>query len=90
MHVVDVLGSAASDERIWEFARVGGFVIVSKDEDFQRFSVWRGWPPKVIWIQLGNCSTDEVVALLREAHPLIAEFVAHLDAGFLPLRARDA
>lgn len=65
-------------------------MIVTKDEDFQRFSVWRGFPPKVIWIQLSDCSTEEVARLLRDAQTLIAEFVAHPDAAFLPLRARDA
>lgn len=89
-HVRQALGPAASDEQIWEFARTDNLIIVSKDEDFQRFSVWRGFPPKVIWIQLGNCSTADVAALLRAAQPHILSFVAHPDAGFLPLGARDA
>lgn len=90
VHVREAIGAAATDERIWEYARAAALVIVSKDEDFQRFSVWRGFPPKVIWIQLGNGSTDEVAQLLRDSQMLIAEFAAHPDAGFLPLRARDA
>lgn len=90
LHVTDAIGRAATDEQIWEFARASGLVIVSKDEDFQRFSVWRGFPPKVIWIQLGNCSTEDVALLLRSAQPLIANFVVHPDAAFLPLGARDA
>jgi predicted nuclease of predicted toxin-antitoxin system len=90
IHVRDAIGRAATDEQIWEYARTSALVIVSKDEDFQRFSVWRGFPPKVIWIQLGNCSTDDVARLLRDAQTLIADFVAHPDAAFLPLRARDA
>jgi predicted nuclease of predicted toxin-antitoxin system len=62
-----VLGAGAcpSDEQIWEYARLQDLVIVTKDEDFQRFSVWRGFPPKVVWIQLGNCSTKQVADLLR-------------------------
>lgn len=89
VHVRDVIGPAATDEQIWEYARASEFVIVSKDEDFQRFSVWRGFPPKVIWIQLGNCSSDDVAMLLRNAQALIADFVAHPDAAFLPLGARS-
>ena len=38
---------------------------MTKDEDFHRLSVLHGPPPKVIWIRLGNCSTDEVIRLLR-------------------------
>ncbi|MCC6929468.1 MAG: hypothetical protein IT359_10800 [Gemmatimonadaceae bacterium] len=65
-------------------------MIVTKDDDLQRFSVWRGFPPKEIWTQLGNCSTEDVARLLRDSQTLIAEFVAHPAAAFLPLRARDA
>ena len=89
-HTLTVLGAAATDEQIWEYARAADMVIVTKDEDFQRFSVWRGFPPKVIWIQLGNCSTLQVALLLRATRERIAEFVAHPDAAFLPLRSPDA
>jgi len=41
----------------------------------------------VIWIQLGNCSTDDVARLLRDTLTLIADFVVHPDAACLPLRA---
>ncbi|MBK8247541.1 MAG: DUF5615 family PIN-like protein [Gemmatimonadetes bacterium] len=50
---------------MWTYAGAHGFVIITKDEDFQRFSVWRGFPPKVIWIRQGNASTGAVAALLR-------------------------
>jgi predicted nuclease of predicted toxin-antitoxin system len=89
-HVLAVLGACPSDEQIWEYARLQGLVIVTKDEDFQRFSVWRGFPPKVVWIQLGSCSTKQVADLLRASRAHIDEFVAHPDAAFLPLRGRDA
>ncbi|MEO6443731.1 MAG: DUF5615 family PIN-like protein [Gemmatimonadaceae bacterium] len=90
LHVRAALGPAATDDQIWEYARDAELVLVTKDEDFQRFSVWRGFPPKVVWIQIGNSSTDEVAALLRASQLLIAEFVGHPDAALLPLRARDA
>ena len=47
-HVAAVLGASARDEAVWEYARRQGLVIVTKDEDFQGLSVWRGAPPKVI------------------------------------------
>jgi predicted nuclease of predicted toxin-antitoxin system len=61
------------------------FVIVSKDENFHRLSVLHGPPPKVIWIRLGNCSTDEVIRLLRGRSQEIEAFVAHEEAAFLAL-----
>ncbi|MDP1860491.1 MAG: DUF5615 family PIN-like protein [Gemmatimonadaceae bacterium] len=85
LHVLECLGEHPTDEAIWEFARTHEFVIVTKDEDFQRFSVWRGFPPKVIWIRLGNCSTSQVETLLRSSEAQIEIFIAHPDAAFLPL-----
>ena len=60
-------------------------MIVSKDEDFHRFSVLQGPPPKVVWIRLGNCSTDDVAVLLRQRRGEIEAFLAHEDAAFLAL-----
>lgn len=83
--VVSALGLRPSDEAIWSYASAEGFVIVTKDEDLQRFSVWRGFPPKVIWIRLGNASTEGIAALLRNRAAQIESFVVHPDAAFLPL-----
>jgi len=54
-----------TDEAVWEQARTRGFVLVTKDEDFQRPSVLRGPPPKVIWLRRGNTATADVARLLR-------------------------
>lgn len=58
-------------------------MLISKDEDFQRLSILHGPPPKVIWLQLGNCSTEDIARLLRERHREIEGFVQDSDAGFL-------
>jgi predicted nuclease of predicted toxin-antitoxin system len=76
---------AAADLAIWQHARDNGFILVSKDEDFHRMSVLFGPPPKVIWVRLGNCSTDDVVRLLREHRDEIEAFLQHEEAGFLAL-----
>ncbi|MGH8622783.1 MAG: DUF5615 family PIN-like protein [Burkholderiales bacterium] len=55
----------ADDSRIWEYARNGGFTIVSKDADFPERSILFGSPPKVIWIRRGNCSTVDIVRMIR-------------------------
>ena len=56
----------ADDDVVWAYAIQQGFAIVSKDADFHQRSFVFGHPPKVIWIQRGNCSTEEIAALLRE------------------------
>jgi predicted nuclease of predicted toxin-antitoxin system len=57
----------ASDERIWQYARENGFVIVLKDSDFSERSSLRGSPPKVIWLRIGNCTTVRAEFVLRNA-----------------------
>ena len=74
-----------SDRIIWDHAKTEGFVLVTKDEDFQRMSVLLGAPPKVIWIRLGNCSPADVARLLRFRAAQIHAFVDHPDATFLAL-----
>ena len=68
-HVRDVGLAAAADDLVWRYAAEQGLTIVSKDADFHERSFLLGRPPKVIWIRRGNCSTDEVLSLLQEAHP---------------------
>ena len=75
----------APDAAVWAHAAAGGFVLVTKDEDFQRLSVVRGPPPKVVWVRLGNCATPDVARLLRLRREDVVRFVAHEDAAFLAL-----
>jgi predicted nuclease of predicted toxin-antitoxin system len=58
IHVRDAGLRHASDAEIWDYARMHGFAIVSKDTDFRERSFVEGVPPKVIWL-------DVVEALLR-------------------------
>jgi predicted nuclease of predicted toxin-antitoxin system len=85
VHVSDVGLLGASDLAIWEHARENGLVLVSKDEDFHRLSVLFGPPPKVIWIRLGNCTTEDIVRLLHQHRSEVDAFLKHQDAGFLAL-----
>jgi predicted nuclease of predicted toxin-antitoxin system len=39
----------------------------------------------VIWIALGNCTTDEVAALLERNVEVVAQFADHAEATFLVL-----
>ena len=39
--------------------------IVSKDSDFNARSSVFGAPPKVIWLALGNCSTNQIERRVR-------------------------
>jgi len=57
----------AADKEIWEYARNNDFVIVTKDSDFHEFSILYGPPPKVMWLKIGNSTTNAVAQRLRAA-----------------------
>ena len=75
--------SSADDLQVWEHAKKSGFVIVSKDSDFSQRSLFFGFPPKVIWLKLGNCSTRQVEEILKLHCAEIQEFAADLKSSFL-------
>ena len=75
----------ASDEQVWEFALTGNFIILSKDADFHQMSFLCGHPPKVVWISLGNCSTDELLNTIQTSAIPLALFNDDPDASFLRL-----
>jgi predicted nuclease of predicted toxin-antitoxin system len=65
-HVMEVGLDRSLDERVWNYARQHEYLIVTKDVDFSELSLIRGFPPKVIWIRRGNCSTHDIETILRE------------------------
>lgn len=86
IHVKDIGFSRADDGSIWDYARTNGFVIVSKDSDFHQLSFVKGAPPKVIWIQRGNCPTDHIANLLIENRVAIQSLIENEQNTFLALR----
>lgn len=84
-HVFGLGLGGMTDRAIWARAAADRFVLVTKDEDFQRLSVLLGPPPKVIWIRLGNCTTEDVARLLRFRAPELQAFADHEEAAFLEL-----
>jgi predicted nuclease of predicted toxin-antitoxin system len=41
----------ASDMALWQFAKNEGFVIVTRDADFQEIALVHGHPPSIIWLK---------------------------------------
>ena len=85
IHVRSVGLDCAGDDQIWEHARLNGFAIVSKDEDYNNLSVVRGCPPKVIWLQVGNCTTAQVEAVFRGRFTDIEAFEKDPSVGTIVL-----
>lgn len=83
---VRLLGMTTDDDDvIWEYARQHGFAIVSKDSDFYHRSMRFGHPPKVVWVRVGNCTTDRIAELLRTAHSELLTFDQDELAAFFAL-----
>lgn len=70
---------------MWRHAAAAGFAIVTKDDDFRQRGFVRGAPPKVIWVRLGNCTTDEVETILRARYADVLAFDTDPAAALLVL-----
>lgn len=64
-HIYTIGLEQVSDREVWDYAQHHGFTIVTKDSDYNELLTLRGFPPKVIWIRRGNCSTADIEAILR-------------------------
>jgi predicted nuclease of predicted toxin-antitoxin system len=74
IHVRDVGLRDADDREVWEYAKLHGFALVSKDSDFQARSLLYGSPPKFIWLRVGNCTVQSIEQMLRKHSASIHTF----------------
>ncbi len=84
-HVMQVGLDRSLDREVWDYAHQHDYIIVTRDVDFSEFSIVRGFPPKVIWIRRGNCSTQDVETILRENFDSIKAMNEDANTGILEL-----
>ena len=84
-HVQSLGLDRSPDTPLWNFARDNDFLIVTKDVDFSDRSAIAGYPPKIIWIRLGNSTTSEIESKIRTNHKHIETFNQNKDLGVLAL-----
>jgi predicted nuclease of predicted toxin-antitoxin system len=82
-HVFPLQMDRDDDRLIWDYAVQNDYVIVTRDSDYNDLSLVRGFPPKVIWIRRGNCSTKEIETILRSSTQAIHEFFQNPALGIL-------
>jgi predicted nuclease of predicted toxin-antitoxin system len=63
------------DSLLWNYAKENGFCIVTFDGDFYDLGLIKGSSPKVIWLRLGNTSTNNIETVLRRNYDLIKTFL---------------
>lgn len=84
-HVREIGLRGSDDQQIWFYAREQGSAIVSKDTDFRDRSFVEGFPPKVIWLDVGNAGTEAIAGLLRRERGRVDAFAKNEATSFLIL-----
>jgi predicted nuclease of predicted toxin-antitoxin system len=84
-HVSDTTLSDTDDLNIWRYAKINDFSIIKFDSDFIDISTIYGFPPKIIWLRMGNSTTVKVVQIIRNNQFLITEFLSNHENGCLEL-----
>ena len=82
-HVADLGWADADDRFIWKATSTQPTVIFTKDKDFGVLSATLGFPPKVVLLRVGNCSTAEMERTFVLRAGEIATFVADTAKGLL-------
>ena len=77
-HVLDIALSSSSDREIWEYARKGDRIVITKDEDFLYLANRSESEGRLIWVRLGNCRSS---VLLAEFGRLWPRIIAAFEAG---------
>lgn len=86
IHVRKVGLAKADDRVLWDYAKAHELTIATKDSDLHQLSFLYGHPPKVVWIQRGNCSTGEIETILRDHYKDVLAFEQDTESSFLALR----
>jgi predicted nuclease of predicted toxin-antitoxin system len=84
-HVVSIGLDRALDQQVWQYAKEHDYTLVSKDADFNHLVTLLGFPPKVVWLRIGNCTTAQAEQALRANAQTIRSFVENPAAGFLSI-----
>jgi predicted nuclease of predicted toxin-antitoxin system len=84
-HVKLVNLDRALDVLVREYAKENGYTLVTKDKDFIELTTYLGYPPKLVYINEGNCSVARIVEVLQSNYELITTFNADETRGVLIL-----
>jgi predicted nuclease of predicted toxin-antitoxin system len=72
-----------SDSSIWQYALKNNYVVLTFDEDFIEFQNLYGYPPKIIWLRMGNMNTQQIANRLIQLEATIIKFIYDSFSGVL-------
>ena len=75
----------ATDNSIWEFAKKNDYVIMSKDDDFEKTVLLRKAPPKLIFLKTYNLNTNKLAFLILDNSLKIRDFINSNDNDILEI-----
>lgn len=85
-HVSDLRLENSPDIDIWAYAKTESLCIITFDSDFIDISTLRGFPPKIIWLRIGNTSTNAIIERLISDSSLIKDFLGNNEIAFLEIK----
>ena len=74
-HVRNLLTAEIDDINIWNYARENDFHILTKDNDFEEWSLLKGCPPKIIHLICGNQTTLYILNVILRNKEVIRNFI---------------
>ena len=85
-HLSDLRLIQSTDFEVWDFAKKNRFSIVTFDSDFMDLALIKGFPPKIIWLKIGNTSTENLVTVLINNFIVINHFLKNDELSFLEIK----
>lgn len=70
-----------TDSAIWNFAKNNDYTVITFDEDFVELQNLLGYPPKIIWLRMGNVTTQQIASSLNKIKGEIFNFIQDQDSG---------
>lgn len=71
----------SEDGDLWHFVKMNHCTILTFDADFYDMSLINGHPPKIIWLRIGNVSTNELVEYLLKRQEVLLAFLSEKEFG---------
>ena len=72
-HVLRLGLDQSPDTEVREYAGKHGFTLLTKNTDLVDLCVFRGAPPKIVWLRVGNCGTEIIRDVLKRNESRILE-----------------
>ena len=85
VHIAAINLDKASDKDVWTYAKEKGFIIVTKDSDFNELCTLYDFPPHIIWLRLRNSRIEVAEKSLLKHKETIYSFIEEAKTGILEI-----